>query len=114
MAAELDRAALDKLRLTIAEMLVWLANVSHDGRFSTGAAMLRGRQPGRCRIDDSRHLEMVEQLQVTGIARSRHDACTIVATMSAPAHQVDTMRRRLMRKLRRKPNVFHDDHQDRT
>jgi len=85
----------------IAKLCRAVAERTGDGRLRTAAAILTGKHSGRKATDDTRALEYAEGLFKTGVARSLHRACERAAQLYAPAHQIDTMRDRLRKKLRR-------------
>lgn len=90
-----------KLRATVAELLEEMAEATGDGRFRTAAAMVRGARGGRRAKDDTEALQYAAGLFNANLVESRHRACEMAAVLFAPSHQVETMRDRLRRKLRR-------------
>jgi hypothetical protein len=92
-------AAVDRLRASSAEMLSLLAAETGDGRFSSAAAILRGRRPGRRPMNDAESLAAARTLMASGL--SDRAAATMVS-LASPGHSLSATRDRIRRKLRRK------------
>ena len=82
------------------DMLDHMAHLTSDPRFKHARAILSGAPIGRRLIDDSQALLMAHSLVDAGLVKSRNAACIRAAKFYAPSNQVDSMRARLMRKLR--------------
>lgn len=93
---------LDRLRAETSDFLEYMGSQVNDARFRSAAAMLRGKRAGRPSVDDAAALQQAESYLATGIARTAYEAATFAARYYAPSHQVETMRDRLRKKLRRK------------
>lgn len=97
-----DPDLVDELRRTVSDLLDQMAAATEDRRFRSAAAMVRGQRGGRRKYDDSKPLEYAETLLAMNAATTVNRACEMTAIVFAPAHQVETMRDRLRRKLRTK------------
>jgi hypothetical protein len=95
-----DSSQADEFRGTVAKLLEDMAAATRDARFSSAAAMVRGRRNGRRCRDDTKALDYAAALLAMKAATSPYKACEMAAVMFAPEHQVATMRDRLRRKFR--------------
>lgn len=90
------------VRLALAAYCRTMAELTGDGRWRRAAGVLLGTNVGRREVDDAAALRYARGLMAAGIANSPHRASSMAAQMFAPPHQVETVRDRLRRKLRRK------------
>ena len=96
------------VRLALANYCGLMADLTEDGRWRSAAGMLIGKRAGRRPVNDDAALRYARALMAAGVARSTHRACLMAAQMYAPLHQVETVRDRLRKKLRRGLNVSED------
>jgi len=84
----------------VADACDGIAGLTRDPRFRRAAGILRGKKIGRHAVDDRQALDLARALLTAGLVRSRTAAIRRAAVLTAPAHQIETAVRRLLRKSR--------------
>lgn len=91
----------ETMRHALADYCRGMAELTGDGRWSAAAGLLTGKRGGRHPQDDGAALQYAREALRLGLASSANSAALMAARFFARPHQLDTMRDRIRKKLRR-------------